>query len=361
MAINHGSLSANLTSRGVVGGRVRNSVLAYENDYENLINKPSINDTELNGDLSLEDLGIPTQITDLSDVVIDDIQDGQILKYDEATEKFVNADESSGAVLENDMTTSISLGGIASGTEYEEGTSLEKILRNLLNPVLYPTFTNPSVSLSATGTKLLEKGATLDTTFTAIFSRGSISPAYGTSGYRSGVATGYSLNGGASQQGNTWNVTITEALTSYSASVSYAEGEQPKDSIGEDYDSPLPAGSVNSNTVSYEFVNALWSNDSNITVIAKESLVSKSSKVKQFNFPDATVANPEVFDVPASWTVIAVEVLNTLSGQWESCISEYTVTDTTHNDAGGNSTNYKRYTCNLGYAMGARSVRVKWS
>jgi hypothetical protein len=62
MAINHGSLSANLTPRGVVGGRVQNSVLAYENDYENLINKPSINDTELNGDLSLEDLGIVNNV-----------------------------------------------------------------------------------------------------------------------------------------------------------------------------------------------------------------------------------------------------------------------------------------------------------
>ena len=62
MAINHGSLSANLTPRGVVGGRVQNSVLAYENDYENLINKPSINNTELNGDLSLEDLGIVNNV-----------------------------------------------------------------------------------------------------------------------------------------------------------------------------------------------------------------------------------------------------------------------------------------------------------
>ena len=79
------------------------------------------------------------------------------------------------------------------------------------------------------------------------------------------------------------------------------------------------------------------------------------------NFPAQTVANPEIFDIPASWTVTAVQVKNDLSGQYEDCSSEFTVTNTTHDDAGGNTINYKRYTDNRGYNAGARTIRVKWS
>lgn len=265
------------------------------------------------------------------------------------------------AELTSDMTTAIKVGGIESGTQYAEGTSLETILRDMLEPTLYPTLTAPSATLAATGAKLLEKGATLATTFTATFSRGSINPAYGTSGYRSGAATDYSLNGGTAQAGNTWSVTVSESTTSYQASVSYAAGEQPKDSKGNNYSTPLPAGSVNTNTVSYEFVDAMWANTSAIATIAKLSLVSKTAKQRDMTFPAQTVANPEVFDIPASWTVTAVQVKNDLSGAWEDASSQFTVTDTTHNNAGGVSTAYKRYTFNMGVDTGSRQIRVKWS
>ena len=263
--------------------------------------------------------------------------------------------------LSADMTVVKAVGGITVGTQYPEGTTLEKILRDMLSPTLYPTLTNPSASLSATGAKLLETGATLATTMTVSFNRGSINPAYGTSGYRAGAATGYSLNGGASQAGNTFSVTVTSAQTSYRAAVAYAAGEQPKDSSGADYSTPLAAGSVNSNSITYEFVDAIWANSSNIATVAKLALVSKSTGQKDLVFPAQTVANPEVFDIPASWTVSAVQVKNDLSGAYEDAASQFTVTSVTHDDAAGNSVNYNRYTFNLGYDTGSRTVRVKWS
>lgn len=264
------------------------------------------------------------------------------------------------AELEDDLTTSVAVGGIKSGTTYEEGTSLETLFRDMLNPVANPTLTNPSATLSATGAKLLETGATLSTTFTIAFNRGSINPAYGTSGYRSGVASSYTFDGDTGSA-TSFPRTITSAKTSYQGSVAYEAGEQPKNSVGGNYSTPLPAGSVNTNTITYEFVNALWANTASIATIAKLALVSKSTKLKQFDFPAQTVANPEVFDVPATWTITAVEVLNTLSNQWEDCSAEFAITDTTHDDAGGVSTAYKRYTCALGYATGARKIRIKWS
>lgn len=306
----------------------------------------------------------PVVLDDISDVTITDPTNGQALIYDAENDIWVNGSGGGGGgtgSLGESITASISVGGIMTGTTYAAGTSYDTLWKSLLNPIAYPTFTAPSATLSATGAKLLETGATLETTMTVTFSRGAINPAYGTSGYRSGVATDYALNGGTAQAGNTFNVTVDSSQTTYQATVNYEAGEQPKDSTGRDYAAPLPAGSVNSNTLTYEFTNALWANTSNITTIAKLALVSKSAKQKDFSFPAQTVANPEAFDVPANWTVTAVQVKNDLSGQYEDALSQFTVTNTTHEDAAGASVNYKRYTCNLGYPTGARSVRLKWS
>lgn len=289
------------------------------------------------------------------------VSDGEATPTYSWEQKNVQPGSSGGGSTTKSITAAIEVGGIDSGTTYPIGTPIENILSDMLEPTLYPTLTNPSASMTATGAKLLEKGATLATTFTITFSRGSINPAYTTNGYRSGAATGYSLNGGTSQAGNTFSETITESQLTYQGSVAYDAGEQPKDSKGGNYQSPLPAGSVNTNTISYEFVNALYANTSNIATVAKLALVSKSAKVKEFNFPAQTVANPEEFHVDASWTITAVEVLNTLSNQWEDCVSEFTVTNTTHDDAGGNTVNYKKYVCNLGVATGTRKIRIKWS
>lgn len=291
-------------------------------NYNSLQNKPKINGVELIGDKSGDDLGLGGGSADLT----------------------------------ADLKTSKAVGGIPSGRTYASGTSLEQIFRDMLNPVENPTLTAPSASISAAGGLLVEEGVPTAKVLTVSFNRGSISPAYGTSGYRSGVATGYSLNDGASQAGGSFDVTVDENNKTFTGSVSYAAGEQPKNSIGEDYGSPLPAGSVGTNTLTFEIVAPLWSNDSNITQVTKEPLISKSAKVKQFDFPAQTAANPEIFDVPASWNVTGIELLNTLSGQWVDCASEFTVSDTTHNGIA-----YKRYTYNVGIATGARSVRVKWN
>lgn len=265
------------------------------------------------------------------------------------------------ATISHSITASVEVGGVESGTEYATGTPIENIISDMISPTLYPTFTNPSATIAAPGSKLLEVGATSNVTITLTFNRGAITPAYGTSGYRAGVATSYALNGGDTQVGNTFAVVVSGSNKSFTGTVNYAQGEQPKDSNGNNYSSPLPAGSINTSALTWEFVNALWANTSNISTVSKQSLVSKSTKVKTFSFPAQTVDYPEIFDVPSSWTVTAVETLNPLSGQWEDCASEFTTSSTTHDDAGGVSTAYTRYTDNRGYGAGARQVRVKWS
>ena len=296
-----------------------------EDNYNVLRNKPEINGHTLVGNQSARDLGIdPT--------------------------------------LEQDLEVLLTVGGVKSGDEYAEGTKLEQIIRDLFSPIMYPSFTNPSVSVSTPGGKLVEKGTVVNTTATVSFNRGTIKPAYGTSGYRTGPATSYSINGGPEQASNSFFVSITEQDNQLSAVVKYSEGEQPKDSVGNDYDQPYPAGQLTSSTpLTYEYVYVIWANTGNIQNIAKQPLVSMSAKQKEFVFPDQTELYPEVFDVEANWNITHIEVFNTLAQTWEDCMHEFDTSTTTHNDAGGRTVEYRRYTDNRGYAAGSRKIRIKWS
>lgn len=264
------------------------------------------------------------------------------------------------ATLSRTLNVSQSVGGIATGKSYTTGKSIEDILHDMLDPVRYPTLTAPTATLSAPGSKLVEKGSTLGIVMTLTLNRGSISPAYGTNGYRSGVATNYYLNNEL-QSNNSINVIVSESNKTFTGRIGYEAGEQPKDSSGNNYDSALPAGHVDSNTLTYEFVDPLYSNAANITNIVKEALVSKSARQKDFVFAAQTVANPEVFDVPASWTITAIQAKNDLSGQFDNAMDQFTVTNITHDNPNGDSVNYKRYTFNKGYGTGSRTIRIKWS
>lgn len=264
------------------------------------------------------------------------------------------------ATLSRTLNVSQGVGGIGIGKSYATGKSIEDILHDMLDPVAYPTLVDPTAVLIAPGSKLVEKGGTLNVTMTLTLNRGSISPAYGTSGYRSGVASTYYLNNEL-QANNTISVVVSEDNKTFTGRIGYEAGEQPKDSTGRDYNSPLAAGHVDSNTLTYEFVNPLYSNASDITNITKNALISKSARQKEWTFAAQTVANPEVFEVPASWNVTAVEFYNDFGGKYEDCASEFTITDITHDDAAGNPVAYKRYTDNRGFSSDPRKVRIKWS
>lgn len=262
------------------------------------------------------------------------------------------------ARLKNDLMASIAAGGIRVGDQFYKGEELENLWRALLDPVKGPTLTNPSVIIVPSGGLLMEPGETKDTTLIIKFDRGSISPAYGTSGFRSGEVTGYTLNGSPVPDINC-SVTVSESNDTFSAVVEYSEGEQPKDSKGDDFGSPLPTGSVTSPVLTYEFVNPIWSNAADITQIVKEPLVSKNSKSKTFKFPPQTVANPEVFDIPKSWIVTKIEAFNEITNRFEE-INDFKKTDVVHQDLAGRDVDYIRYTDGRGYKADAREVKVTW-
>lgn len=171
-------------------------------DYDDLTNKPTVNNVTLEGDLTTSDLGItipentsdltndsgfitntdlataledyvessdlatvattgaysdltgaptvPEELSDLSDVDVTTPTDGQILKYDGTSQKWINGTGGGGggdAELESDITSNVAVGAITSGTTLLQGTTFTEFVRKLLVAEVAPTI-NFSISKS---------------------------------------------------------------------------------------------------------------------------------------------------------------------------------------------------------------------
>lgn len=251
------------------------------------------------------------------------------------------------------------LSEIPAGKVWEEGTPFETMFRDLFNPVLYPTFVNPSAQITSSVGTLLECGTTINVVLTLNLNKGSILVDGVKQNDYAGDATGYSLNGAEVQEIGTFSASVDENNKVFSGIIYYAEGAQPKDSEGEDYGEPLPAGGVNSNTLTFKFVDAIWANKNSASEIIKLPLLDAKSTI--IDFPACTEQYPETFDIPAYWTLKSLKVQNPLTGEWDNCDTEFSYRETAHDNASGALVQYSRYFCNLGYDMAARRIMVTWS
>lgn len=240
---------------------------------------------------------------------------------------------SGGGSLGKAITAAIEVGGIDIGDSFAIGTSYDDMWDALLNPTLYPSFTNPSASLSYAIDTYYEVGATIAAkTATASLNRGSISPAYGTSGYRSGEATNYAVAttgadteySDSSASSGAFSVPAltraTKGTIVLTATVSYAAGEQPKDSKGNNYDSPLAAGSKTASKTA-TFIQAYYYGKSATTTVSDFTGLTKSVTAKgqkQFKFTTnnehmviaydssygnlSSILDPNGFETISGWT-----------------------------------------------------------
>ena len=267
----------------------------------------------------------------------------------------------------------IAVGGIKAGTTFNDLT-MSEMWDLLLYPELYPSLSNPSVSLSRSpSSSYYEIGDTISFSLTASFNRGSINPAYGTSGYRSGLPNKYDFTGAQTEDVETTNMSATENVTDYtvlsgsqswSCRTYYDAGEQPKSNKGADYGSPLPAGSVTS-SVSFTGVYPYFATTANLNTLTKQSLTSMSSTYVQINM----VAESDTSDLkqraefPQAWRQITgIQFLNTLNNTWEwldgskaNSLLTFTKTTTTK-EVQGNEVAYNLYTNNK-TTTGARQLR----
>lgn len=286
---------------------------------------------------------------------------------------YIEISQTNELVLANPIVPSVKVGGIEAGAAHTlpAGTSIENILRQILSPTLYPTFTNPSATLAKSGNvTLFEVGSTNSITFTVSFNQGSISPAYGTSGKRSGAATSYQLNDGTSQASNTFsNVSVTSASEgniTYNATVNYGAGEQPKDSVGNNYDSPLAAGSVTTSNITFEFVHRIYKMKTTEVPLMS---ISGTSRTLELVLPSHSTSNPYSFDFPKAWLPNGKNSISEIKMKNENAQNPYggadikgyfDISETTHTDASGANVAYYRLSYNRPESAAANTFRIKW-
>lgn len=134
------------------------------------------------------------------------------------------------------------IGGIPENTTFQPNTTLKTILNQMFVKIIQPSITQPSISISASGTKSVEAGTQVNITVTPTFNPGK---------YTYGPATGVTLQTYTLQQnlkGSTTtivdaapaaephtvqNITIEDGTTiQFNASCTHTAGAQPLDNSG---------------------------------------------------------------------------------------------------------------------------------
>lgn len=248
-----------------------------------------------------------------------------------------------------------------------EGKTAEEILMMMLFGVVNPTLVDPSLKVALSdemeqpiiGRPSLLKGA-------FSFSRGSINPAYGTSGYRAGAPTKYGIGDlvvETSSVAYDFEISLipTEKEILLPYFVSYGMGEQPLNSIGQPFGAPLEPGSISGilkATAAYPLYTP-EGKDQEFTWFEEEDGAGYFSA-----FSSEMGGARQSFAVSSNTTVIGVKAFNVLSQQWEWIGSQtaavsLTYFDTTiiQGDSLNESENYILYTYNS-TPVGARELKI---
>ena len=255
---------------------------------------------------------------------------------------------------------------IPSGTTFANKTFPE-MMDLMLYPELDPTLTNPSNTFTISPSGLREIGETIATiTLSATFSKGSISPAYGTTGFRSGDPNTYVYTGTGATDNASTSLTDTETVSSYTVlsganswtgAVSYDAGPQPLTSKGNDFSSPLSAGTTSAITRTITGVYPAFATTSAIGTLTKQSLQVMTTYIQVSMVAETGNGDKQTIDIPDAWsTITGLQQFNTLSGTWDAiALSSFTTSATTQTIQ-GNSVNYTKYAYN-GSTIGARQLR----
>ena len=277
-------------------------------------------------------------------------------------------------VFNNPNPTPFTVGGISAGQTFNN-KSVQEMWNMLLYPTQNPTLTAPNNTFSiAPSTNIRIIGDVIPTlTFTSTFSRGSINPPYGTSGFRSGLPNKYNYTGtGLPATVNSTSLTNTQTVTSitvgigtmtWTCSVSYDGGEQPKNSVGANYSTPLAANTTSPKTVSIMGVYPYFATTVDIATLTQQPLSAMDASYVEFNVVGESGGNKQRFEFPDAWsTITGVQSYDTylgwywLSGSKANSLSTFTKT-TTVRTINGHSVNYNLYTHN-GSTIGGRQLRI---
>lgn len=264
-----------------------------------------------------EDSQTKTLINGLG-VVLENDEDFKIYVYLSSEGSWV--DITGECIITQDVTSSLSsaLGGIDPLQVVPEGTTLTQFVQLLLTKIYYPTYspTNPTVSVTSNKSEG-ECGEVLNFTLTVTYNRnnilgkivGGVWSASAFQNYRSGAATGYIIDGIST--GLTNNKSLTKALVegsnTYNGSVNYGVGAQPVDSIGQNFETPLGAGSLSGSRTIQGRRKAFW--ESKVNDIQPDGIPDTSVHIRALS---NSLLNPQAWVVGNPTFTIDVHVNDTI-------------------------------------------------
>jgi hypothetical protein len=234
-------------------------------------------------------------------------------------------------VINTDEKTKYSVGGIGEGTNLK-GYNVIDVMMTMLYGVMYPNIEEPSFEVkldNVNGTA----GASFSTNGTLIFNRGKIEPAYGTSGYRAGLPVSYGYNGELIESQELvlpiiLNIDhLNQGDNEVVFEVNYSAGEQPKDSAGNSYQSPLGAGKL-TKTIIINGKMPIY------TVCEDGTLSAIPAETSYFNdgengegyevvmLPEVSGGDTQKVAVDSSIEIVGVQVFDELSQSWQWLGSE---------------------------------------
>ena len=229
----------------------------------------------------------------------------------------------------DNVVATTTVGAINAGETVPVGTNIQELTELLLNKTFYPTFVNSTFGLT-NNAGLREVGSSFNVTLTFNFDRGKIlgkldngiwNPTM-LQDYRAGAATSYLLNGVSSSNNSTaFNVTTILGTNTLNGSVTYGAGAQPKDSKGNNFESPFPAGTSPVQSTSFEGIYPYfyYKSTSPITPAIMQSAIANGQATKVLASSTGTItipfaANGEYIAVayPATSTTKTIWYVNTL-------------------------------------------------
>ena len=275
------------------------------------------------------------------------------------------------SALADDIATVNALGGIPAGTTVAQlkNKTFSQLFDELIFPTVNPTFEAPTafLSLRSTSTPIIQevgtKGASVPVaaSFNTGYNPGAIKIAGVKKQNRGGglkVAESfiYINNAPASKE---FPTEIPEGSIIYKYRAAYAQGPQPLDSKGNNYQTPLPAGTVDSAAITINGVYPYFTNKDNNEAFAKLALTT-SNTLSAVKFK-AEGPNKHTFKLYVKYTLTKVELLNTLSGKYENYgVDKFTKT-TENIEVQGKQVEYAVYTRNDAGFNGESTFNITFS
>lgn len=197
------------------------------------------------------------------------------------------------------------------------GKTAEEILMMILYGVTNPVLTNPSVSILLSSEDTLPAGINATITGTINFDRGAIAPPYGTSGYRAGTVTQYQINDKIIETAD-FSIELTPVVGDniIVCKVAYASGEQPLNSIGQNYDSALQGGTISAEAL-IKGVNPIYT-DGGDTLLSFTYFEDDSGNTGyQCTFASESSTKKQSFTISSAVVVKGVQQFEPMSQSWQ--------------------------------------------